>query len=52
MYWWVRQYQKNGILPEDGNGLSQTQSFMDALLFLTNEITEIERKLGIGEHRG
>lgn len=43
--WYLRGEQ--GILPEDGNGLSQTQSYMDAVDFFSLEFAEWKRKLRI-----
>jgi hypothetical protein len=47
MLQWVLRFTEQGIAPEDGGGLNQTQSFLDALDFFTGEINYWEAKLGI-----
>jgi hypothetical protein len=44
---WVLRFMEQRIAPEDGGGLSQTQSFCDALDFFTHEINHWDRTLGI-----
>ncbi len=44
---WVLRFVEQGIAPEPGGGLCQTQSFLDALDFYTAEINYWEDKLGI-----
>jgi hypothetical protein len=44
MFSWVRQYLENNVLPEDGNGLAQTQSFVDALNVVSREWRQWEAK--------
>jgi hypothetical protein len=44
---WVLRYTENSMKPEDGNGLSQTQSFLDCLDFYTSEINSWKNKLNI-----
>jgi hypothetical protein len=44
---WVLRFTEQGIAPEDGGGLSQTQSFLDSIDFYTAEINWWETRLGI-----
>lgn len=44
---WVFRYRDHGVLPEDGNGLSQTQCFMEALDVVGRECDDWDVKLGV-----
>lgn len=44
---WVLRFTEQRMAPEDGAGLSQTQSFLDSLDFYAGEINWWKAKLGI-----
>lgn len=46
IYWWIKAYDcyKNGVLPNVGGWLDQSNKYLEIMVFINNQISQHERE--------